>query len=284
MDISFQPMILFRASLDVAAAGRQCATPTKKRVRIKNNYRCGQIEVDGQRTILPANPYLRGMDILQEIETAMVAIAGGTYAMGNDAQMRERPVHIVTVPDFHLSKYQVTQALWTAVMVGNPSHFQISPQHPVDSVSWEMAMEFIHRLNEKTGQKYRLPTENEWEYAARGGMQGRGHQFAGSDELAAVAWYNGTSGFQTHPVGGKLPNELGLHDLCGNVWEWCADRVPKEYAQPDRIPTWEENAGSNDRILRGGSYINYAVFCRCTYRWEDRPDNVENYIGLRLAR
>lgn len=224
------------------------------------------------------------MEILDQIAADLVAIAGGTFLMGNDAQLRERPTHLVTIADFQLSKYPVTQAQWLAVMGENPSQFQTSAAHPVDSVSWEMAQEFLQRLNALSGQKYRLPRETEWEYAARGGQLAKGHAYAGSDDLGAVAWFNGNSGFQTHPVGGKSPNELGLHDLCGNVWEWCADRVPKDYDQPDRIPTWEENDRSNDRVLRGGSYINYAVFCRCTYRWIDRPDNVEPYLGLRLAR
>jgi formylglycine-generating enzyme required for sulfatase activity len=228
--------------------------------------------------------YLRAMDILTQLDAYMVAIAGGTFTMGNDAQLRERPAHAVQVADFMLSKYLVTQAQWSYVMGSNPSHFQHDPACPVDQVSWEMAMEFIHQLHALTGLSYRLPTENEWEFAARGGLQSQGYNHAGSNDLATVAWYNGNSQFRTHPVGLKLPNELGLYDMNGNVWEWCADRVPKDYAQPHRIPTWEENADSNDRILRGGSYINYAIFSRCSYRWEDRPDNVENYIGLRLAR
>jgi formylglycine-generating enzyme required for sulfatase activity len=223
------------------------------------------------------------MEILKTIADHMVLVQGGTFLMGCKDYPREQPVHSVTLPDFYISKYQVTQAIWSTVMGENPSHFQTSPEHPVDSVSWNMAQEFLHKLRELTGEKYRLPRENEWEYAARGGNLSKGYKFAGADELADVAWYNGTSGFFTHPVGGKAPNELGIHDLCGNVWEWCADRVPKEYEAPEHIPTWEQNASSNDRMLRGGSYINYAVFCRSTYRWEDRPDNVENYIGLRIA-
>lgn len=214
----------------------------------------------------------------------MVHVQGGTFQMGCKDYPRENPVHEVEVADFQLCKFAVTQAFWVAVMGENPSHFQTSLDHPVDSVSWEMGQQFVHKLRELTGEKYRLPRENEWEFAARGGLLSKGYKYSGSDDLSAVAWYNGNSGFQTQLVGTKSPNELGLYDLCGNVWEWCADRVPKDYADPTHIPTWEQNAGSNDRILRGGSYINYAVFCRSTYRWEDRPDNIENYIGLRIAR
>lgn len=228
--------------------------------------------------------YLRTMEILQRFEDQFININGGTYLMGNAAQMREQPVHSVTVKDFQLAKTQVTQAQWTAVMGSNPSHFQLSPEHPVDSVSWDMAQEFLQKLNELTGERFRLPKENEWEFAARGGNLSKGFTYSGSNDLAEVAWFNGNSQFKTHPVGQKIPNELGLFDLCGNVWEWCADRVPKEYETPDRLPSWEEDAESNDRVLRGGSYINYAVFCRSSYRWIDRPDNVENYIGLRLVR
>jgi formylglycine-generating enzyme required for sulfatase activity len=223
------------------------------------------------------------MEEINRIQANMVAITGGPFKMGNDAQMRERPVHEITVSDFQLSKYQVTQAQWVAVMGDNPSHFQGEDRLPVDSVSWEMAQEFLGKLNEMTGLRYRLPSENEWEFAARGGLLTKGFTYAGSNDLGEVAWFNGNSMFKTHVVGEKLPNELGLYDLCGNVWEWCSDRVPKEYDAPDRVPSWEENAESNDRVLRGGSYINYAVFCRSTYRWIDRPDNVENYLGLRLA-
>jgi formylglycine-generating enzyme required for sulfatase activity len=224
------------------------------------------------------------MEIKALFESQLVQVAGGTFLMGNDSQLRERPVHSVTVADFQLSRYPVTQAQWQAVMGNNPSEFQLSPEHPVDQVSWEMAQEFLARLRDLTGERFRLPKETEWEFAARGGNLSKGFTYSGSNELADVAWFNGNSQFKTHPVGQKAANELGFHDLCGNVWEWCADRVPKEYDQPDRIPGWEEDAESNDRVLRGGSYINYAVFCRSTYRWIDRPDNVENYIGLRLAR
>jgi formylglycine-generating enzyme required for sulfatase activity len=167
------------------------------------------------------------MEIFDILASQMISVQGGSFDMGNKDYPREQPIHKVIVADFLLCKYQVTQALWVAVMGDNPSHFQDSPDLPVDSVSWEMAQEFIHKLNELTGKKYRLPSENEWEYAARGGNLSKGYKYAGSEDLAAVAWYNGTSGFHTHPVGQKAPNELGLYDMCGNVWEWCADRVPK---------------------------------------------------------
>jgi formylglycine-generating enzyme required for sulfatase activity len=224
------------------------------------------------------------MHTLAQLDQAMVTVTGGTYAMGNSAYPREQPLHDVVVQDFEICKYIVTQDLWTAVMGDNPSHFQDDGQCPVEQVSWQMAMEFVTKLGALTGLPYRLPTENEWEYAARGGNLGKGFARAGSDDLQAVAWYNGNSGFKTHPVGRKAPNELGLYDMIGNVWEWCADVIPKDYANPHFEPTAAALEASDDRILRGGSYINYAVFCRNTYRWEDRPDNIENYIGLRLAR
>jgi formylglycine-generating enzyme required for sulfatase activity len=223
------------------------------------------------------------MNPIETIAHNMIAIKGGNFRMGNNAQLREKPEHDVVVGDFALSKFLVTQTQWMAIMSENPSHFALSDQHPVDSVSWNMAQAFVHALNERTGLRYRLPRETEWEYAARGGQLSKGFQFPGSDELHSVAWYNGNSEFHTHPVGIKSPNELGLFDMSGNTWEWCLERVPRDYETPDRLPSWEENAGSNDRVLRGGSYINYAVFCRSTYRWIDRPDNVEPYLGLRLA-
>ena len=224
------------------------------------------------------------MNALEEIERNMVAIAGGEMLMGSEAYARENPVHKIVVADFELSKYQVTQGQWLAVMGENPSHCQEDLRLPVEQISWDDAMAFVFKLNELTGKKYRLPRENEWEFAARGGNLSKNFKHVGSDNLAEVAWFNGNSEFKTHVVGTKLPNELGIYDMNGNVWEWCADRVPKAYEEPDRIPTWEEDANSKNRILRGGSYINYAVFVRPTYRWIDRPDSVENYVGMRLGR
>ncbi|MBR5634374.1 MAG: formylglycine-generating enzyme family protein [Prevotella sp.] len=217
----------------------------------------------------------------------MIAVDGGTFTMGatseqgNDAYDNEKPAHKVTVSSFAIGQTEVTQELWQAVMGSNPSYFK-GAKRPVEDVSWNDCQTFIAKLNQLTGKKFRLPTEAEWEYAARGGKNSKGYKYAGSNTIGEVAWYDGNSG-ETHEVAKKKPNELGLYDMSGNVWEWCQDWYGSSYYSnsPQTNPTGP-SSGSN-RVDRGGSWDDSAGNCRVSYRYADYPDDGDDYIGLRLA-
>lgn len=218
----------------------------------------------------------------------MVAVQGGTYNMGctgeqgSDCYDSEKPAHRVTVSDFYMGKYEVTQAQWKAVMGSNPSYFK-GDNLPVENVSWNDAQEFIRKLNQLTGKKYRLPTEAEWEYAARGGLQSKGYKYSGSNSLGSVGWYTDNSGSKTHPVGGKAPNELGIYDMSGNVWEWCSDRWHGNYdGAPADGSSWESGS-SSFRVHRGGGWSGYARFCRVSSRINSSPGSRSIILGFRLC-
>ena len=216
----------------------------------------------------------------------MVFVEGGTFQMGatseqgSDAEADEKPVHSVTLSDFYMGKYEVTQAQWKAVMGKNPSHFTGDDNLPVERVSWEDVQEFIQKLNTLTGKTYRLPTEAEWEYAARGGKKSQGYKYAGSNTVRGVAWYGENSGNQTHPVGQKQPNELGLYDMSGNVWEWCQDRYGY-YRSSSQTNPIGPTSGSY-RVLRGGSWNNFAISFRVSNRNKKSPDYRDSNFGFRL--
>jgi|GEM_PF-2010045 len=186
--------------------------------------------------------------------------------------------HVVTVRPFAIGKYPVTQAEWQAVMGNNPSRFTGCDRCPVESVSWHDAQAYIEKLNALTGQRFRLPTEAEWEYAARAGQNTR---YAGSDDIDAVAWYSENSGGQTHPVGQKQPNAFGLYDLSGNVWEWTASAYVAEYDGSELFSTNDANAR---RVFRGGSWVYTPDLVRSAYRgWSD-PTSRNYSLGFRLAQ
>jgi formylglycine-generating enzyme required for sulfatase activity len=212
----------------------------------------------------------------------LVEVQGGTFTIGSPADEKDRYddecQHQVTVADFLIGKYPVTQKQWIEIMGSNPSHFKGCDNCPVENVSWLQVEEFIQKLNGKTGVTWRLPTEAEWEYAARGGRQSNGYVYAGGNDLNKVSWNNKNAGGKTHPVGGKASNELGLYDMSGNVWEWCED-----WKKPYPGCTGKDYTGSV-RVMRGGSWGNGPRYCRVADRSSDAPGYRGNFVGFRLAR
>ena len=220
------------------------------------------------------------------ISIDMIRVEAGTFTMGATPEMEkpedwEKPTHQVTLTnDYYIGKYEVTQALWQAVMGKNPSNFK-GDNLPVDHVSWNICQKFISKLNSLTGKKFRLPTEAEWEYAARGGKKSMGYQYSGSNNLSDVAWYIENSGSKIHTVGLKQANELGIYDMSGNVWEWCQD-MKRDYSSSPQTNPMGENNGSR-RIFRGGSWCDRARDCRSSYRDSSGPDFSFLSLGLRLV-
>ncbi len=226
-------------------------------------------------------------DTVNGISFKMIRVAGGTFTMGCTAEQGgdcfdwEKSAHQVTLSNYSIGETEVTQALWRAVMGSNPSYYSGCDQCPVEQVSWDDAQQFIQKLNNLTGKRYRLPTEAEWEFAARGGSSGRGSKFSGSNNLDEVGWYDGNSGGRTHSAKGKKANELGLYDMTGNVWEWCQDWYG-DY--PSGGQTNPSGAGTgSDRVGRGGGWGNNPRYCRVSFRGGTTPDFRGNDLGLRLA-
>ena len=215
-------------------------------------------------------------------EPEMVFVDGGTFMMGsNSGEDDEKPVHDVTLSSYYIGKYEVTQAQWRAVMGTNPSYFKNCDDCPVEQVSWNDVQGYIQKLNTQTGKQYRLPTEAEWEYAARGGNKSRNYTYSGSDDINSVAWYGGNSGDKTHTVGGKQYNELGIYDMTGNVWEWCADWYGNYSSARATNPKGPSTGG--DRLLRGGSFNNRAQDCRSALRGMLNPGSEYSNFGFRLV-
>lgn len=206
---------------------------------------------------------------------------GCTYEQGSDCSYDEKPSHQVRLGAYAIAKYEVTQKLWKAVMGNNPSRVQ-GDDLPVHNVTWEEVQTFITRLNQMTGMSYRLPTEAEWEYAARGGAaQTMSYQFSGNAELDKVGWYSENSGSQVHPVGQKQPNALGLYDMSGNVWEWCSDVYGLYSDEEQENPQGPEKGAT--RVTRGGCYAALAKMCRTTTRKSMYQGGKDNATGFRLA-
>lgn len=219
----------------------------------------------------------------------MVHVQGGVFIMGctenhSDCSVNEAPSHPVKLNGFYMAKYEVTQELWMSVMGGkNPSKV-IGDSLPVTRVSWYDAQTFIGKLNQLTGKKYRLPTEAEWEYAARGGNLSKNYKFSGSNTLEDVAWCKKNSGNNPHAVGTKQPNELGIYDMSGNVYEWCSDGF--DFYEPNYYETVENPKGYNlseTKVFRGGCMTSYSDVCRVSARSQSIPNGQFNYVGFRLV-
>ena len=218
----------------------------------------------------------------------MIAVEGGTFTMGataeqaSDAYSDEKPTHQVTLSSYYIGKTEVTQELWQAVMGSNPSGFS-GANLPVEKVSWEDCQIFIAILNELTGKYFRLPTEAEWEYAARGGSKSQGYKYSGSNTVDDVAWYPSNSSSKTHPVATKAPNELGIYDMSGNVLEWCRDWYSSSYYSSSSQYNPTGPASGSRRVYRGGSWGSSARLCRVSYRDYNGPSYRFYNLGLRLA-
>lgn len=225
----------------------------------------------------------------------MIAVEGGTFTMGatseqgSDAFDDEKPTHSVTLSSFSIGETEVTQALWQAVMGQTPtsdgsqwsSTYGLGSNYPAYYVSWNDCQTFITKLNDLTGKTFRLPTEAEWEYAARGGKKSQGYKYSGSNTIGDVAWYTDNSGSTTHNVGTKAANELGLYDMSGNVWEWCQDWYGSYSSSSQTNPTGPSTGSL--RVDRGGSWNYGAGLCRVSLRLNNSPDRRYCNLGLRLA-
>ena len=249
--------------------------------------------------------------VIQQLIDNMVHVEGGTFMMGSNLEEDNqcdtddehpapvaRPVHQVTLSSFSIGRYEVTLEEWIAVMGGSPTDFK-NVRMPVRRVCWRDCQDFIRKLNKLTGMDFRLPTEAEWEFAARGGNESHGYRYSGSDCLDDVAWYDDNSMDDeaespedgTHEVGKKSPNELGLYDMSGNVMEWCQD-IYGEYGSEAQVdPHGTSRSFFNSlvsssgvcRVLRGGSWMNFDKGCTVTIRHFSAPGLRHAVVGMRLA-
>ncbi len=238
-------------------------------------------------TTISAGP--ENLDTIESIGENIVPIPSGTFEMGcsdgdKDCGLDEYPSHTVTISSFKMSSCEVTQGQWKAVMGSNPSYFSdCGDDCPVETVSWNDAQNFIDELNSQTGKNYRLPTEAEWEYAARAGTTTK--WYCGDYEtcLDDIAWYNDNSGRQTHPAGQKQPNARGIYDISGNVWEWVADSYDRDYYEYSPSTDPQGPSSGSAQVLRGGSWNYYPWYCRSSYRFSYFASYTSNYVGFRLV-
>lgn len=225
--------------------------------------------------------------LVDDLQRNMVQVHGDSFQMGattdREPEVDTRPVHTVYVHSFLISRYAVTQALWTAVQGHNPSGSTICDSCPVEKVSWTDARDFILKLNKLTGRNYRLPTEAEWEYAAKGGSKSKNYLFSGSDEMDSIGWNDNNSDKRSHPIGQKNPNELGLYDMTGNVLEWCSDWYKEDYYRESPVQNPPGPPSGNSKVLRGCAWNIFTSHCAVTVRAELPPDSHFYNVGFRLA-
>lgn len=225
--------------------------------------------------------------VLNGIEINMVRVEGGTFTMGAsgadiEANDNEFPAHTVTLSTYYICTTEVTQQLWRAVMGNNPSSNTSNVLCPVEKVSWNSINSFLTKLNQMTGQNFRLPTEAEWEYAARGGNKSKGYKYSGSDDINEVAWYYDNSSNKTHQVATKAPNELGLYDMSGNVFEWCSDWYGS-YSNTNTQTNPQGPSSGSSKVRRGGCFFYTAKSCRVSSRNNLEVTLLYSDAGLRLA-
>ncbi len=223
-----------------------------------------------------------------DLNIEMVFVEGGSFTMGctevqgGDCIDDEKPAHTVTLSDFYIAKYELTQAQWKELMGINPASFKSCPECPLEYASWDEIQKFIRNLNLRTGKNYRLPTEAEWEYAAGGGKLSKGYKYAGSNSIEEVAWYRGNSNRETHPVGGKRANELGIYDMSGNIGEWCSDWYAENYYANSAASNPSGASSGSERVLRGGCRTDREEGCRISRRYKESPMKHLNG-GIRLV-
>lgn len=278
---------LEKLQVDEAARKIEEKRREKERLEAERKKRAAElVEADRKKQEAARLAELQKQKEAEKALPEMIFVHGGTFQMGSNNHDSEKPIHSVILPDFEIGKYPVTQKLWKEIMGRNPSHFKGCDNCPVEQVSWNEVQEFLQKLNQKhPGKNYRLPSEAEWEYAARGGQQSKGFTYAGSNNIEEVAWYKSNSGGKVHPVGSKKANELGIFDMSGNVWEWCQDVWYADYqGAPADGSAFGSGGGGAIRVLRGGSLDYLAVSCRSSNRSRNHSTNRINDIGFRLAR
>ena len=265
-----------------------------ERLKKENLYLKGEVAAENKNLSKPvakasAITKLTRQEAAKEIEDNMVKVDAGVFTMGcaneqdADCYYWEKPSHAIKISSFYMNKFDVTQKEWIAVMDSNPGYTPCS-DCPVENISWQETILFINRLNNLSGKHYRLPTEAEWEYAARGGSKSGGYKYSGSNDAFLVSWHDKNSDKQTHPVGQLQPNELGLYDMSGNVWQWCADWFEADYYKNGTADNPKGPFGDSYKVCRGGSWWSEAKDGRVSNRDRYPIDGRDDDVGFRLAR